>query len=85
MKARNTLVNIMQQTFASINENHPKSLPTCVQLSLGQLAPVHEGMELGVGSALILNSIAEVSGMFLLLVRATGSLFTPLIDINKLV
>lgn len=51
--------DILSQCFKQILENAPHDLLPSLYVTVGAIAPAHEGLELGVGSALLQKAISE--------------------------
>lgn len=56
------ITRILTETFRSILATTPQDLLPAVYLCVNQVGPSHEGLELGIGDAILIKAIANVSG-----------------------
>ncbi|XP_054711989.1 DNA ligase 1-like [Uloborus diversus] len=60
--ARLKITEILSNFFRSVIVLSPDDLLQCVYLCLNRLAPEYEGIELGVGEALLMRAVAQATG-----------------------
>lgn len=56
------MIEILANFFRSVILLSPSDLVACVYLSLNQLAPAYEGLELGIGEQLLMKVISRSTG-----------------------
>lgn len=56
------MIEILANFFRSVILLSPSDLVACVYLSLNQLAPAYEGLELGIGEQLLMKVISQSTG-----------------------
>lgn len=56
------IADILRDFFLHLMFTHPQDLPVVVHLCLSRLGPEYEGLELGVGEALLLKAISQSTG-----------------------
>lgn len=56
------MIDILANFFRSVILLSPSDLVACVYLSLNQLAPAYEGLELGIGEQVLMKVISETCG-----------------------
>lgn len=56
------MIEILSNLFRSVIVLSPNDLLPCVYLSLNQLAPAYEGLELGVAETNLMKAIAQSTG-----------------------
>ena len=62
ISARLDIILLLANCYRSIMALTPEDLLPAVYLSVNKIAPAHEGLELGVGDALLIKCIADSSG-----------------------
>lgn len=60
--SRLRMIEILANFFRSVILMSPSDLVACVYLSLNQLAPAYEGLELGIGEQLLMTVISQSTG-----------------------
>lgn len=61
--SRLACVKLLTRLFTTVLTRSPQDLVSVVYLAINQQAPQHEGVELGIGDALLLKVVAECCGM----------------------
>lgn len=56
------MIEILANFFRSVILLSPSDLIACVYLSLNQLAPAYEGLELGIGEQILMKVISQSTG-----------------------
>lgn len=56
------MIEYLSNFYRSVIALTPEDLLPCVYLSLNQLAPAYEGIELGIGESLLIKAVAETTG-----------------------
>nr|XP_039255431.1 DNA ligase 1-like [Styela clava] len=56
------MIEYLSNFYRSVIALTPDDLLPCVYLSLNQLAPAYEGIELGIGDSLLIKAVAETTG-----------------------
>jgi len=56
------IVRLLVECFRTILDTTPDDLLPAVYLCVNQVGPAHEGMELGIGDAILVKALANVSG-----------------------
>ena len=56
------MIEILSNLLRSVILLTPDDLVACVRLSLNQLAPAYEGVELGIGESLLMKTIVQATG-----------------------
>lgn len=56
------IADILRDFFVHLMSTHPQELPVVVHLCLSRLGPEYEGLELGVGEALLMKAISQSTG-----------------------
>lgn len=64
------MIEILANFFRSVIVMSPSDLIACVYLSLNQLAPAYEGLELGVAETSLMKVIAQTTGRTMAQVKA---------------
>lgn len=64
------MIEILANFFRSVILLSPSDLVACVYLSLNQLAPAYEGLELGIAETSLMKVIAQTTGRTLAQVKA---------------
>lgn len=64
------MIEILSNLFRSLIVLSPNDLLPCVYLSLNQLAPAHEGVELGVAETNLMKAIAQTTGRSMAQIKA---------------
>lgn len=54
---------LLARMFLSVLRKSPKDLLACVYITVNRQAPAHEGLELGVGDAVLVKVVSEVCGL----------------------
>lgn len=67
--SRLRMIEILANFFRSIIVLSPSDLIACVYLSLNQLAPAYEGLELGIAETSLMKVIAQTTGRTLAQVK----------------
>eukprot|EP00002_Diphylleia_rotans_P017338 TRINITY_DN3367_c0_g1_i6.p1 TRINITY_DN3367_c0_g1~~TRINITY_DN3367_c0_g1_i6.p1 ORF type:complete len:425 (+),score=95.60 TRINITY_DN3367_c0_g1_i6:44-1318(+) len=60
---RNKIIEIMRDLYRKIIALTPQDLLPCIYLSVGQIAPSYEGVELGVADASLTPLVSELTGL----------------------
>lgn len=68
--SRLRMIEILANFFRSVIVLSPSDLVACVYLSLNQLAPAYEGLELGIAETSLMKVIAQTTGRTLAQVKA---------------
>lgn len=64
------MIEILANFFRSVILMSPSDLIACVYLSLNQLAPAYEGLELGIAETSLMKVIAQTTGRSMAQVKA---------------
>lgn len=64
------MIEVLANLFRSVILLNPKDLVACVYLSLNQLAPAYEGLELGIAETTLMKVIGQTTGRTLAQIKA---------------
>lgn len=70
VSGRLRMIEILANFFRSVILLSPSDLISCVYLSLNQLAPAYEGLELGIAETSLMKVIAQTTGRSMAQVKA---------------
>lgn len=70
ISGRLRMIEVLANFFRSVILLSPKDLVACVYLSLNQLAPAYEGLELGLAETTLMKVIGQTTGRTLAQIKA---------------
>lgn len=70
VSSRLRMIEILANFFRSVILLSPNDLVACVYLSLNQLAPAYEGLELGIAETSLMKVIAQTTGRSMAQIKA---------------
>ncbi|EDW01900.1 GH20192 [Drosophila grimshawi] len=77
-KGRLKMIDILSNFFCSVMMVSPEDLVPCVYLSINQLAPAYEGLELGVAETTLMKAICKATGRNLAHIKSQTQLIGDL-------
>ncbi|KAL5966031.1 DNA ligase 1 [Taenia solium] len=62
ISSRLKIIEVLTNFYRSVGVLSPKELPLCIYMSINQLGPSYEGLELGIGESLLIKALTLTTG-----------------------